>query len=450
MQNSIGKKIASTIILGFLIQGSTTAQSLTDPVSKSGVENSPYSQFGIGTMSLTPNASLRGMAGTGAGYNDGFTMNPENPASYGFLKVTTFEAAFEAKSRTVTFENTEGNNSFTGGVGYLGFVFPIRGFGGFAFGLKPVSNIFYQLSDSVNLTPTDKARRTYVGNGGLQNAYAGISGKYKNFSIGFNGGYTFGSITNQHNLYNIDASVLRNYESAYTTGYGGFDWNAGLLYHIDLKKERFMNIGMTYSGGAELTGTRNGSTTAISSFYSDKLERQVVLNVDTITSYKNTKGVLNMPSSIGFGIHAGKRNVLDINADVKIYDWSGFKKFDAIDSVRDQSFRLGLGFAYTPNANALYTQKGSYFSAVTYRAGFYYNRDYVFLRNTDLNEIGGTIGMSFPLKRTSGNYQIGRIHTSLNVGSRGTLQYGLAREVFVNFTLGASLSDIWFIKSLYD
>src|SRR5213593_4605039 len=45
-------------------------------------DNSPYSRFGIGD--LVPNTSItsRGMGGISAGYNDLFSINFNNPASY--------------------------------------------------------------------------------------------------------------------------------------------------------------------------------------------------------------------------------------------------------------------------------------------------------------------------------------------------------------------------------
>jgi hypothetical protein len=58
--------------------------------------------------------------------------------------------------------------------------------------------------------------------------------------------------------------------------------------------------------------------------------------------------------------------------------------------------------------------------------------------------VGGTIGASFPLKRNYNNF--GRIHTALDIGQRGTIANGLARELIVKFTFGVSLNDIWFIK----
>src|SRR5690606_13903788 len=120
------------------------------------------------------------------------------------------------------------------------------------------------------------------------------------------------------------------------------------------------------------------------------------------------------------------------------------------DSIADNSFRASLGFSYTPDFAALYKTGGSYFSAITYRAGFYYNRDYVFLRNININDIGGTIGFGLPVRRSMANNQFAKINTAFTFGNRGTFNNGLAREFYFNFTIGASLNDIWFVKPVYD
>lgn len=451
MQNSLGKKLPGTlfVLALFIYQQSSFGQSLSNPIPSSGSDNSPYNQFGIGTLALTPNASLRGMSGIGAGYNDGISMNPENPASYSYLNFTSFSAAFEAKSRTVNYEGKSSSNSFTGNISYLGLVFPIKKFGGFGFGLNPVSNVYYRLSDTINITSSDKASRTYYGDGGLQKGYAGLSGMIKNFSVGINVGYIFGNISTIKNIGTLAVGSIRNYEDYFVTRYGGWTWNAGLMYNRKFKDNKFLNVGVTYNGAATLKGVRNGSSTARTLGY-DEEAGTVVINLDTLKSFNDAKGDLILPSSYGLGLHFGEQEHYDINLDIKMSDWSKFRNFGQMDSVRSKTMAFGLGGSFTPNAGALYTQAGSYFSAVTYRAGFYFNQDYVYLRNTDINEIGGSFGMSFPIKRVTGNYQIGKIHAIINAGSRGTVQNGLARELYFNLTIGASLSDLWFIKPVYE
>lgn len=450
MHHKLSTKIGLFFIGFSFLNFNLQAQSLSEPVASSGSDNSPYNQFGIGTLAGSPNAFLRGMSGFGAAYNDGESVNPENAASYSFLRNTTFSAAFEGRNRSVAYDGKAAKSSFTGNMAYLNIAFPIKNLGGVALGLQPVSNIYYRLVDTINLNTSDRAARTFYGDGGLQKAFAGFSGKYKNFSVGLNAGYIFGSITNIQNYSSTSLSSIRNFEDMYTTTYRGWGFNFGLLYQLKMKNEQYLNMGITYNNGATLNGIRNGNSITRTYGYSSTLGTPIVINLDTLRQFNDTKGDIVLPSSHLFGIHYGKYNKFDINLDVKYSNWTKFKKFGATDSIRSRTFDVGVGGTYTPNIKALYDGKGSYFSAVTYSAGFYFKQDPVYLRNTDILDIGGSLGFSFPLKRVSGNYQVGKIHTILQAGSRGTVANGLAKETYINFTIGASLSDLWFIKPVYD
>ena len=42
------------------------------------------------------------------------------------------------------------------------------------------------------------------------------------------------------------------------------------------------------------------------------------------------------------------------------------------------------------------------------------------------------------------------INLSVEVGERGTINNNLIKEQFLDFQIGLSLSDIWFVKRKYD
>jgi hypothetical protein len=53
--------------------------------------------------------------------------------------------------------------------------------------------------------------------------------------------------------------------------------------------------------------------------------------------------------------------------------------------------------------------------------------------------------MGLPLPRS-----LTTIDLSLELGRRGTMNENLIRETFVNFTLGVSIYERWFVKSRYN
>lgn len=416
--------------------------------TKAGNENSPYSFYGIGILSNTPNAPVRAMGGGASAYNDEFTVNSYNPASYSYIRSTTLDVAFEAKSRTVTFENKTGVNSFTGSMAYFNLAIPLKKYGGLAFGLKPIANAYYSQADTVDIL-FDKAQRHYGGSGNLQYGYFGLGGKVGGFSVGVNAGVAFGNMLTSSSINAINLSNIRNMEGFYKTTYSGFMWNAGAMYNHKWNNTNYLNIGATYTVSQSLSGKRNGAN-LMRTYETNSEGRDVLINIDTIAVANELKGDLTLPATMSFGIHGGKVDKYEYLADLQLTNWKDYNNFGNRDAIRDQSYRASLGFSFTPNINALYSTKGNYLSAITYRFGFYTSNDYVVLRNTDIQDMGGTFGLSFPMRNKGRSNQFGKIHTTFAIGTRGTLDNGLAREGYVNFTLAASLSDIWFIQPKYD
>lgn len=445
------KQIIFSLVASFTVFANSNisfSQSLSNPGSRTGRDNSPYNVFGIGTLSPTSLSSLRGMGGGGTAFTDPFTVNSENPASYSFLNFAHFEFNADFKTRNVTFENQPSKSSFTGSINNIQIGIPMKNIGGLSFGIHQVSNIYYNLTDTITIL-NDRTIRQYAGTGSFQNAYVGFSITKFNLSLGANFGYTFGNRINGYNLYNFENVNLRDVDDERSTKYGGFMLNLGAIYQIKLKNSYFLNIGARYQKESILNGSKDGYTVGKTYKYDSKGIQRLV-SIDTIQVYDNTTGKLNMPSIIGFGVHFGKHEQIDVLADFKYYNWSNYSDFGQKDSIAENSFKSSIGFSYTPDFTALYKSGSSYFSAVTYRAGFYFNKDYVYLRNTTINDIGGTIGFGFPIRRTMSNNQFGKINTAITFGNRGTYQNGLAREYYFNLTFGASFNDIWFIKPVYD
>ena len=166
-------------------------------------ENSPYSRYGVGNLLPSGNILNRGMGGVSAGFTDPATINTVNPATYSNLILTTLDVGVEYDGRTIKSTNPLGtfksNNAI---ISYLQVGFPLlsgnkkaiknRTGWGLTFGLKPISRINYKIS-SLGSISTDTTNTIYEGNGGVNEAFIGTALKIKNFNIGFNSGYLFGS-----------------------------------------------------------------------------------------------------------------------------------------------------------------------------------------------------------------------------------------------------------------
>jgi hypothetical protein len=91
----------------------------------------------------------------------------------------------------------------------------------------------------------------------------------------------------------------------------------------------------------------------------------------------------------------------------------------------------------------------SYFSQISYRAGFFYGPEYIQVGNK-MNRIGASFGMGLPiaLNRNAPN-QFTIINLAFEYMKRGNDSNKLKENLF-RFSLGFSFSDLWFGKRKYD
>jgi hypothetical protein len=428
-----------------LATASASAQALdSDSGPRANQENSPYSRYGIGDLSRSNNALIRGFGGAATAYIDPFSVNSFNPASYSFIKSTSLDFALEGRRRSV-FLGDKNVSSGTATLSYLNIGIPLGKYAGMNIGFKPLSKMYYNANDTMNLNGIGRAISNYSGSGGMQYAYLGAAGQYKGFSIGFNAGYAFGSFEYNSSLQTLgmDSSgaavnALRSAQFTHTDYVGGLYWKGGLIYHAVFKKDHFFNAGAAVTLSQQLNVKRNTFNLAYDFIGTGPDQERIV---DTLQNTVDERGRLQMPAEYAFGLAYGRLFHWNIAADMVYNDFSNFEKMNDRTGVAENAWQVSLGGEVTPNPDA--TMK-KYFSIVTYRLGFYYGKDYLNVNNTDINYVGGTIGASFPLKRNYNNF--GRIHTALDIGQRGTIANGLARELIVKFTFGVSLNDIWFIK----
>ena len=405
-------------------------------------DNSPYSRFGIGDLGNPRNTILRGMGGAATAYIDPFSVNNYNPASYSFLRVTSLDFAIEARSRSI-FMNNVSTSSGTATISYLTIGVPMGKYAGMAFGFQPLSNVYYNAEDTLNdINGIGNAILNYNGSGSLQYAYLGLSGQYKGFSIGFNGGYAFGSIRHSTTLESIDVTKVRNSEFSKYNTVGGLYWKGGILYKAKLKKNQYINVGAAITLSQQLNVRRDAYDIGYQ-YINGSNGIEVIRDTVPQTMMKDVKGKMELPADYSFGLHYGKDFNWDIGADFVYTDWSKFNLMGDRSSVGQNAYRMAIGGEITPDPASK-----KLFSQTTYRLGAYYGKDYVRLYDTDVNFVGGTVGASIPLKR---NYtQFARLNTALDIGQRGTIQNGMAREFFVKFTIGVSLNDKWFHKREFE
>jgi long-subunit fatty acid transport protein len=162
--------------------------------------------------------------------------------------------------------------------------------------------------------------------------------------------------------------------------------------------------------------------------------------LDTVVYTPSAKGSLVIPPSAGIGAVIEKKDSWLIGFDANWQNWKNFTAFGVNDSLID-SWNIALGGEYTPN----FTSISGYWKRVTYRSGFRYEQTYLKLNGQPINEFGISFGLGLPLPRT-----LTTIDLSVEFGKTGTTAHNLIQENFINFTMGVSLYERWFVKRKYD
>jgi len=429
-------------ILGcFKVTAQTTASSGTNTSNPTnGHENDPYSKYGIGELWNGNNTVLRGMANATSTFENPYEVNSDNPASYSFLKLTTFEGGATASTRSVVGSGTQ-TTTGTLSIAYLNLGIPISKNTGMCFGFRPYAHTYYNLADSTTNSPLSSISHSYNGEGNINYAYVGGATKlFKGLSIGFNVGYMFGNLRNSTSLLPIDTAVTNRAYAADFSNYdriGGIYWKAGFLYEHKLDSELTFRFGGTFTAQQNLAERLNAYQISVYNF-GDTL-------VNDTSAYGGEKrGKLRLPLSYSLGVMITKNDKWSLAIDYTATQWSGYNS--SPDStlnlnVGSGSYKISVGGEYTPNI----TDMRNYFSRVTYRMGLYYGTDYLNINNTTLPCYGITLGSSLPFRRSTSH-----LHAAIDIGRLGMTTNNLVQETYVRFTLGFSFNDRWFIPRKYD
>ena len=168
--------------------------------------NSPYSQYGFGTLSEQSSGFNRGMNGVGIGFREHNQVNFLNPASYSEMDSLMFLFDVGVSGQITNFsEGEKKKNAKNANFEYVVAGFRMAKHLGISFGLVPFSSVGYSYSGREPLDHEGSVyyNNTYSGSGSTRMVYLGAGWQpFKNFSIGLNASYLWGdysrSISNKY------------------------------------------------------------------------------------------------------------------------------------------------------------------------------------------------------------------------------------------------------------
>lgn len=436
-------------------------------IQSSAQVNSPFSRYGLGNLVGSQHAISRSMGGISAAYADGNSYNVgqsvnfNNPATYGANYMVTYDLGLSLDSRKLRSQNPNGAFSSIYLIpSYLAVGIPVKKAKGLgmAFGLRPITRINYGVESRARVAG-DSVGSIYEGSGGTYQGFIGLGKKWKNFSAGFNTGYTFGrqELSTTKTFYNDTLQYFES-RSATQTNFGKMFLQAGVQYEFTLNKKEnvaekssrnlLMRIGATASFQQNMNATQ-------------KLTKQTyvltaaggLIEVDSIAKQDNIKGTIVMPATYEAGFMLvktlsntrGNFQLWTAGMEFTTTQWTKYRSYGQADMLNN-SWALKFGGQISPSAEGA----TSYLSSVNYRFGFQFGKDYINADGNGLKHSSFTIGAGFPIRKWR-NYetQYTVVQAAVQFGKRGSSVNNLT-ESYTQLTLGFSLSDVWFIKRRYD
>jgi hypothetical protein len=397
--------------------------------------SSPYSFYGIGDVRFKGTIENTSMGGMSV-IPDSIHMNIVNPAMYSSLKLTTYAigGTFSVNKLKTDSQSEKAQRT---ALDYLAIGIPLKKLG-IAYGLIPYSSVGYNIKSSstdLNSIRTDSYNK---GDGGVNKVFLGFGYQItKDLSIGADAQYNFGQINTQNIsiLYDSNGSPIQNATKELNkSNANGVNFNTGISFKTKINKKLtlFSSGTFTPESNLNLGNTRTISLVqTISGVVGDPVDI-------TVPSTK-----LKLPSKITFGIGVGDVKKWSIGTEVTLQNSSNFgNRFSDISNVTYQNAsKFTVGGYFIPN----YKSFSKYFSRIVYRGGFRYENTGLVINNTPIKDGALTLGLGMPLKGAFSNVNIG-----FELGERGTKSAGLVSEQYMNFNIGLSLNDRWFVKRKYD
>jgi len=393
--------------------------------------SSPYSFYGLGELKFRGTVENRSMASISV-FPDSIHMNLQNPAYYPYLKLTGLSLGASYGTTNLK-TNTEESRAKRTSLDYLAVSVPMGKFGA-GFGLMPYTSVGYKIQTVVNSTDPAQLRQ-YQGSGGLNKAFLGAGYQLtKNFSIGAEFGYFFGNIETS-SIASIEGVQYgtRELNDSQASGPG---FNTGISYTSKLNGKLLFSAGATYSPETKLTfdNERNIATVEFLTGGTRVIDEE---DIDVANT------TVKMPAKFSFGAGLGepKKWMLGTEVTFTQSEDTGNRFADIDNAEFENGTRYSIGGYFIPN----YASFSEYWKKVTYRAGLKYEKTGLILNDKSITDAALTLGLGLPLGGTFSNINIG-----FEYGKRGTRDAGLVEENYLNFTLGLSFNDRWFVKRKYD
>lgn len=455
--------------------------------------SSPYSRYGLGELNNQTFASSSAMGGSFIAYHQDsiapFFINVANPAGLAGIKLSVLELGAQSQYTKISSESAsiyKKNTNFS----YASLGFPLKHFGGAAFGIMPYSTVGYKITSQQEQANVGTMNYVFQGNGGVNKAFLGVgvkpfrnqsskfyssdladtlikykkTAKYKRkkitkqllseLSVGATGNYLFGTVNQITDIIYPGSITYFNSKRQRSVQYSDFVFNGGLQTHVSIDSvkskdghrllKQKINIGVGFF--INTPGIINAKQSNI--IYNYALDGfGVEKPKDTLLNSQDISGTIQLPLEMGFGLSIKKGEKLTLLVDAATTNWSSFKYFDSPTNEFKNSYRFSAGLNYVPNKLAY--GSSNYLKRIHYRFGASYSNGYLDLKNSTIKNYFISAGLGLPVG--IGRFDdVAVVNLSVQYGKTGTITNNLLQEDYIRFVLGFTFNKRWFIKYKYD
>jgi len=383
------------------------------------------------------------MGGAGIALRDPVSINFLNPASYSGVDTNSFvfDLGIEYQINRLIDDQS---NHFSDDMNFhhLAIAFPITKTLGFATGIIPYSNGYYNIRSYVdenhpNYDPViGETQNIHKGTGNLNKFLFGVGySPIQNLAVGINMSFLFGEIQRDNSFQFLEDNNHFNNLSQEKLLVRGYNFDFGVQYSAYFKNDLFANAGFVFTNNQEYK-TEYHRMFATYSIYSNSQYSQ-----DTLIFEADMDARVELPKTMAFGITLGKKDKFTVSADYTLSKWAEVHFLGYEQYFTNRSTFSG-GIEIIPNKYANY----NYLNRVEYRLGGHITNSQLVLHSEQLKEFGITFGVGFPMRRTNS-----RINFNFDYGRRGgSFENGLHKERFFIFGLSLNFYEVWFLKRKYD
>lgn len=394
--------------------------------------NSPYSQYGLGTLADQSLGASRAMGGIGVGLRQANQPNAMNPASYSAVDSLTMVFDVALSGQITSFkEGGRKVNANNGNFEYFVGLFRVAPKMGVSLGLLPFTNIGYNYS-----VASDGNTNAYNGTGGLHQAFVGYGWNvWRGLSLGANFSYLWGSYDKYVTNTNSDAYVNRT-TIYYSTLVKSYKIDFGAQWQQQLNKKDVLTVGATYSLGHNLGASADRKTTNS--------------NPQTSVAQETTHSIADafeLPHTFGAGFTLAHGTKWTVGADYTFQKWGnisgptmndGEGQYRLASGLYKDRHRVALGGEWTPDS-----ESRKFLNQIHYRLGASFATPYTVVNGKDApKELGLTAGFGIPIR----NGYNSRSMLNISAGWTHAGKKDMITENTFRINIGLTFNERWFMK----